>query len=330
MMVQTGSVTAHDRFMEAARISTTRPQGRAIRFLFAPTVFVTAPRIGAGGGKRRKDGKVNMKKSVIVMALALGMSAGFVMAQPQGGPPPFGGPPPDREAGPQGPGSGFHLLPPPVERHLDLTDTQRKEVAALSAEVQAKLGKILTREQMRHLKRMQRHMREGGPGRHDRQMGGFEGPRGHGERDGFGGPGGPGENGPARHGGSGGHGDARDMGSRDEPGGHGDGWGPDRMDRGGAGSPGGPHGFADRVPPGPSSDMRERKADDESDVAEIANDRNNERNRDPRPMPAESHPQRGPGAASPERPGADRPHAGPGGPDSPDADRGPQGPDSEE
>ena len=115
-----------------------------------------------------------MKKSAIILALALGVSAWSVTAQEQGGPPPSGQPPPGHEGGPGGPGGpggqrGFHLLPPPVQAQLNLTADQQKQLAALEAEVKAKLEKILTPEQMEKLKQMrpppgQGRMGGGGPG----------------------------------------------------------------------------------------------------------------------------------------------------------------------
>jgi Spy/CpxP family protein refolding chaperone len=45
-----------------------------------------------------------------------------------------------------------------------LTDDQKKQVAALEAEVKAKLEKILTPEQLKQLKQMRPPGRPGGPG----------------------------------------------------------------------------------------------------------------------------------------------------------------------
>src|ERR1039457_3983395 len=128
----------------------------------------------------------NMKKSAIILALALGVSALSLIAQEQGGPPPPGERPPPPEGGMRGgPGrgpGGFHLLPPRAQEQLNLTADQQKQVAALEAEVKAKLEKILTPEQLTQLKQMRPPGRMGGPG------GG--GPGGQGGPDGQGGPGG--------------------------------------------------------------------------------------------------------------------------------------------
>jgi Spy/CpxP family protein refolding chaperone len=128
----------------------------------------------------------NMKRSAIILALALGVSAWSLIAQEQGGPPPSGERPPPPEAGAQGgPGrgpGGFHLLPPRAQEQLNLTDDQKKQVAALEAEVKAKLEKILTPEQLKQLKEMRPPQRPGGPG----GFGGRGGP------DGQSGPGGEG------------------------------------------------------------------------------------------------------------------------------------------
>jgi len=69
-----------------------------------------------------------MKKSAIILALALGVSALSLTAQEQGGPPPPGERPPPPEGGMRGgpmhgPG-GFHLLPPRAQEQLNLTDDQ--------------------------------------------------------------------------------------------------------------------------------------------------------------------------------------------------------------
>src|ERR1035438_458446 len=77
--------------------------------------------------------------------------------------------------GPGGPGGqgGFHLLPPRAMEHLNLTEDQQKQIAALEAEVKAKLEKILTPEQLQQLKQMRPPGRPGGPG------GGSPGGEGH-------------------------------------------------------------------------------------------------------------------------------------------------------
>ena len=65
----------------------------------------------------------------------------------------FGGPPPARPL----PGD---VLPPNVQNNLQMTEAQKKELADLQKEVDARLDKILTPEQRSQLKRM----REGGFG----------------------------------------------------------------------------------------------------------------------------------------------------------------------
>jgi hypothetical protein len=70
---------------------------------------------------------------------------------------------------------------------LNLTAGQQRQVAALEAEVKAKIEKILTPEQLKQLKQMRPPQRQGGPG-----GGGRGGPGGPGGPDGLGGPGGPG------------------------------------------------------------------------------------------------------------------------------------------
>ena len=110
-----------------------------------------------------------MKKSAIILALALGVSAWSVTAQEQGGPPPSGERPPGREGGLGGPGGpggrgGFHLLPPRAQEQLNLTADQQKQVAALEAEVRAKLEKILTPEELKQLQQMRPPPRSGGMG----------------------------------------------------------------------------------------------------------------------------------------------------------------------
>jgi len=107
-----------------------------------------------------------MRKSAIILALALGVSAWSVTAQEQGGQPPSGERPPGREGGPGGPGGrgGFHLLPPRAQEQLNLTADQQKQLAALEAEVKAKLEKILTPEQLKQLQQMRPPPRPGGMG----------------------------------------------------------------------------------------------------------------------------------------------------------------------
>ena len=79
-----------------------------------------------------------MKKSAIILALALGASALSLTAQDQGGSPPAGERPPGHEGGPGGRvgRGGFHLLPPPAIEELKLTADQQKQLTALEAEVE--------------------------------------------------------------------------------------------------------------------------------------------------------------------------------------------------
>lgn len=55
---------------------------------------------------------------------------------------------------------------------LNLTDDQHKQLAALEAEVRAKLEKILTPDQLEKLKQMRPPMRQGAPGMGGPGMGG--------------------------------------------------------------------------------------------------------------------------------------------------------------
>ena len=103
-----------------------------------------------------------------------------------------GGPPRDGVSRPGGPGlSGPPrpgvILPPRLQNALHLTDAQKKQLAELQKEVDARLDKILTPNQKTQMKNF-RGRGPGGPGGppHDRQ-GGPPPPRG----DGFGPPGGP-------------------------------------------------------------------------------------------------------------------------------------------
>ena len=111
---------------------------------------------------------------ILAAILALGVSAYAASAQDNNPPPSDGQQPPAQGDG--GPGrmdgqhrpggrGGFHLLPPRAEQRLQLTDDQKKQVAALEAETKAKLEKILTPEQMKKLSNMHPPMMgRGGPG----------------------------------------------------------------------------------------------------------------------------------------------------------------------
>lgn len=131
------------------------------------------------------DGSVTRKE---LDALAAAEPAGGGPGGP-GGPGGFG--PPGGPGGPGGPRGGMmgaapgEVLPAPMRRMLRLSEGQVEQVEALQKEVDARLDKILTKDQQTQLKQI----RERGPG----------GPGGPGGR--FGGPGGPGGPPPRRDGG---------------------------------------------------------------------------------------------------------------------------------
>jgi hypothetical protein len=154
-----------------------------------------------------------MKTKALLMVLALGASTWFVNAQntnaPADGqrPPAFDGGPGGPDGGPRR--GGFHLLPPQAGERLNLTADQQKQIAALEADVKAKLAAILTADQMKQLEQMRPprpggrpgggyNGGQGGPGDRrggpeDRPGGPNGGPDGQGGPDhGPGGPGGPG------------------------------------------------------------------------------------------------------------------------------------------
>jgi len=94
-----------------------------------------------------------MNKSAIVTALALSVSAWSLTAQQSGAQPaPGQSPPPqaDASAGLR----GFHLFPPHAQEKLNLNSDQQKQVSALEIDVKAKLGVILTAEQIQQLGQM--------------------------------------------------------------------------------------------------------------------------------------------------------------------------------
>jgi len=102
-----------------------------------------------------------MKIKIILITLAVALTAITSYGQEAGGPPPAGG---GQGGGPgHGPG-GFHLLPPRAEQQLNLTADQKTQLAALEAEVKAKLAQILTPEQLEQLKQMRPPRHQGGPG----------------------------------------------------------------------------------------------------------------------------------------------------------------------
>jgi hypothetical protein len=84
--------------------------------------------------------------------------------------------------GPGGPPEPGQILPTFLQEQLKLTDDQKKQLADLQKDVDAKLAKILTDDQKKQLKDMRDNPGRGGPG--GRGPGGRGGPGG--------GPGGPG------------------------------------------------------------------------------------------------------------------------------------------
>ena len=124
-----------------------------------------------------------MNAKIALLVLALGASTYLVNAQDN---PPASDsqrPPPGdnaqsgavKERGNRG---GFHLLPPRAAEQLQLTDDQKKQLAALEAETKAKLEKILTPDQMQKLSTLRPPMRPGGPGGPQMRGGPGGGPRG--------------------------------------------------------------------------------------------------------------------------------------------------------
>jgi hypothetical protein len=111
---------------------------------------------------------------------------------PGGGGPGFGGPGGGRGPGGRGmmPQPG-QILPPMLQENLNLTDDQKKQVAELQKDVDAKLAKILSPEQLNQMKQMRQ------------RGGGFGGPGGGGPGGGGPGGGGPGGGGPGGPGGGG-------------------------------------------------------------------------------------------------------------------------------
>ncbi len=151
-----------------------------------------------------------MKKSTLVLALALGASTWSLSAQDQGGSSSAGDPAPSQLKAPDGsrgsgvPGrpGGFRLLPPRAMKELNLTEAQRKQLADLEKEVKAKVEKILTPEQLEKMKEMRPPLRPPGPGMGGPGWGGPPpgGPGMGGQRWGGPPPGGPRMGGPGRGG----------------------------------------------------------------------------------------------------------------------------------
>ncbi len=101
-----------------------------------------------------------MKKSVIVIGLALGVSASFLVAQQQAG---QLGQAPAVQAGSSGDSAGYHLFPPRFQERLKLSPDQQIQVSALDVDVKSKLGNILTAEQFQQLNRAHPSRRQSGP-----------------------------------------------------------------------------------------------------------------------------------------------------------------------
>ena len=101
-----------------------------------------------------------MKTRLITLALALGMACSLLDAQ-EGGSPADGPRPPPSERG----AGGFraHVLPPGAREKLGLTTQQQQQIAAVEAEVKARLEKILTADQIRELQKMRPPRPRGGP-----------------------------------------------------------------------------------------------------------------------------------------------------------------------
>ena len=102
-----------------------------------------------------------MKKSVIVIGLALGVSASFLNAQQPDGQP---GQAPAVQLGSPGNITGYHLFPPRFQERLKLSPDQEKQVSALDVDVKSKLGNILTAEQFQQLNRTHPPRRQSAPG----------------------------------------------------------------------------------------------------------------------------------------------------------------------
>ncbi len=105
-----------------------------------------------------------MKRSVLLVALALGASVSLLSAQD----PTAAAPAAPAQSAPalvRGPGRFFwHAVPPGACQRLNLTADQQKQVASLVGEFQAKLEKILTPEQLAQLKDLRPPRPGRGPG----------------------------------------------------------------------------------------------------------------------------------------------------------------------
>jgi len=94
-----------------------------------------------------------MNKSAIITALTLGVSAWSLTAQQPGAQPAAGQSPPLQADAP-GDLRGFHIFPPRAQEKLNLSVDQRKQLLALEIDVRAKLGSLLTADQIQQLGRM--------------------------------------------------------------------------------------------------------------------------------------------------------------------------------
>ena len=100
-----------------------------------------------------------MKTKYFLPILAFVAAAGLLPAQES--------PPPSKDKKPAGIRS--HVLPPGAVEKLKLTADQQKELAAIEADVKARLEKLLTPEQVQQLQQMRpphkpRAGVQGGPG----------------------------------------------------------------------------------------------------------------------------------------------------------------------
>jgi hypothetical protein len=93
-----------------------------------------------------------MKNSVIVIGLALGVSASCLVAQQTDGQP---GQAPGAQAGSIDGAAGYHLFSPRFQERLKLNPDQEKQVSVLDIDVKSKLGTILTAEQFQQLNQTQ-------------------------------------------------------------------------------------------------------------------------------------------------------------------------------
>ncbi|MCY2932134.1 MAG: hypothetical protein NTV86_22095 [Planctomycetota bacterium] len=126
-----------------------------------------------------------MRKLALILVGAAGvlLGLGVLMAQPSDTPATR----PAHQEGKNAPPGFRHLIPPFAAEKMNLTDDQRKQLDDLAKEVQAKLEKILTPEQMKILQDARPPRGERGPA--DRGGKGGQGERGgKGGHDGHDGP----------------------------------------------------------------------------------------------------------------------------------------------